>query len=142
MKRKLFIKNCGYICLGASMYPILLEGCSGSKQIEGTMIDSNLVIPIISFRHNNNFRKYIIVQHEKLKYPICVYRFNENTYSALFMRCTHQGAELQAFGEKLECPAHGSVFNNQGIVQNGPAETNLRTFPVYIKNDELNISLK
>jgi len=58
------------------------------------------------------------------------------------MRCPHQGEELQVFGDRLECPAHGSEFNNKGIVQNGPADSNLRTFPVTIINNQLNISLK
>jgi Rieske Fe-S protein len=142
MERKQFLKGCGFACLGVSMVSLLLESCSGSKQIEGTMKDSSLVVPNSVFIHDKGFRKYIIVQHETLKYPICVYRFNETTYSALLMRCTHQGAELQVFGEKLECPAHGSAFSNLGIVQNGPADTNLRTFPVSIQNDQLYISLK
>jgi Rieske Fe-S protein len=142
MERKLFLKSCGYACLGASMFSVLLESCSGTKQIEGTIKDSSLVVPNSSFRTEKGFRKYIVVAHETLKYPICVYRLDANTYSALLMRCTHQGAELQVFGEKLECPAHGSAFNDLGVVQNGPADANLRTFPVSIQNDQLYISLK
>ena len=142
MERKVFLKNCGYACLGLSVLSVFLESCSGTRQIEGTLKNNDLVVPVISFQHNNSFRKYIVVNHEKMKFPICVYRFNENTYSALLMRCTHQGAELQVFGEKLECPAHGSAFNNMGVVQNGPSDTNLRTFPVSIQNDQLYISLK
>ena len=142
MDRKLFLKNCGYACLGISALSVFLESCSGTKQVEGIIKGNDMVVPINDFQHNNSFRKYIIVSHEKMKYPVCVYRFNENTYSALLMRCTHQGAELQVFGEKLECPAHGSAFNNMGVVQNGPADTNLRSFPVSIQNDQLYISLK
>jgi Rieske Fe-S protein len=58
------------------------------------------------------------------------------------MRCTHQGTELQVFGDKLQCPAHGSEFNNSGAVQNGPADIKLRTFPVTLDNHQLKISLK
>ena len=58
------------------------------------------------------------------------------------MQCTHQGAELQVFGDKLQCPAHGSEFTNKGIVQSGPAETKLRSFPVIIEANQLKISLK
>jgi nitrite reductase/ring-hydroxylating ferredoxin subunit len=142
MERKQFLKSCGYACLGATMLSVFLESCSATKQVEGTIEGSNLVVPLSSFRHDNAFRKYIVVDHEKMKYPICVYRFDDENYSALLMRCTHQGAELQVFGEKLECPAHGSAFNNKGIVQNGPADTNLRTFPVSKNNDQLYISMR
>ncbi|HWK04971.1 MAG TPA: Rieske (2Fe-2S) protein [Puia sp.] len=143
MERKAFLKTCGFACLGGTMLATLLEGCSGSKVIEGTIDHSDLVVPVSSFQlHKDSFRKYVVVQHEKLKYPVCVYRFSETAYTALLMRCTHQGAELQVFGARLQCPAHGSEFNNKGVVQTGPADTNLRTFPVTLFNNQLLISLK
>ena len=58
------------------------------------------------------------------------------------MRCTHQDAQLEVFGDRLECPAHGSEFNDRGKVMEGPAQANLRTFPVTIQKDKLYISLK
>ena len=88
------------------------------------------------------FKKYVIVQNDILQYPVCIYRFSVNDYAALWMRCTHQGTELQAFGDTLQCPAHGSEFTNKGFVQNGPADKKLRTFPVIIENNQLKISLK
>jgi Rieske Fe-S protein len=142
MERKAFIKTCGFACLGGTMMAALLEGCGGNKMIAGTIENADMVIPISSFQHKDTFRKYVVVQHETMKYPICVYRFSENEYTALLMRCTHQGAELQVFGARLQCPAHGSEFNNKGVVQNGPADTNLRTFPVALQNNQLYISLK
>jgi len=88
------------------------------------------------------FKKYLVVQNDLLQNPICIYRFDENTYEALLMKCTHQGTELQVFGDKLQCPAHGSEFNHHGKVENGPAITSLRTFPVTITDNQLKISLK
>jgi Rieske Fe-S protein len=143
MERKIFLKTCGLTCMGAALLPILLEGCSGLKTVSGKIQDSDLVFPTSSFvLESGKFRKQVVVNCDQLKYPVCVYRFGENDYSALFMRCTHQGAELQVFGDRLQCPAHGSEFNNKGVVQNGPADTNLRTFPVTVQNHQLLISLK
>ena len=120
-----------------------LEGCGSSKIIAGTIDKSNLVVPVAAFQENtSSFRKYIVVSHPQLKYPVCVYRFTATEYTALLMRCTHQGTELQVFGDRLECPAHGSEFSNTGQVKNGPADTNLRSFPVITQNDQLLISLK
>ena len=141
MERKEFIRTCGFACLGGLALSALLESCGSTKTIEGTISSSDLVVPIASFINNNTFKKYVVVHHEKLKYPICVYRFSDSQYIALLMRCTHQGAELQVFGDRLECPAHGSEFNNKGIVQNGPADANLRTFPITIINNQLNIRM-
>ena len=58
------------------------------------------------------------------------------------MQCAHQGAELQASGDVLTCPAHGSEFNNKGVVTNGPASRNLRTFPVTITDNVLFIDMR
>ena len=111
--------------------------------VDGTISQSDLVVPVSSFQKGSgHFHSYVVVRHEELRYPICVYRFSETNYIALNMRCPHQGAELQVFGDRLQCPAHGSEFNNKGVVQNGPADTNLRTFPVSINKDQLLISLK
>jgi nitrite reductase/ring-hydroxylating ferredoxin subunit len=143
MERKNFLKTCGFACLSGSVLISALEGCGSSKMIAGTIDNSNLKVPLSSFRQDkSSFRKYILVNNPDLKYPVCVYRFSDTEYTALLMRCTHQGAELQVFGDRLECPAHGSQFSDTGKVQNGPADTNLRTFPVTVNNDQLFISLK
>lgn len=142
MKRTEFLKTCGFACLSGTVIAGALAGCGGSKIIAGTVNGSNLVIPASVFTDKNSFRKYVVTQHGSLKYPICVYRFSATEYTALLMRCTHQGAELQVFGDRLECPAHGSEFSNRGKVENGPADTNLRVFPVAVQDDQLLISLK
>lgn len=146
MHRKDFIKSCGFACLGSAAIGTILQGCTSSKIIGGNISGDELIIPVSDFEtsagNEKHFKKYIVLQNEILQYPICVYRHNENEYSALWMRCTHQGAELQVFGDKLQCPAHGSEFGNKGDVQNGPAENKLRTFPVTIVQNQLKISLK
>lgn len=142
MERKEFIKTCGFACLGGTLIGAILEGCGSSKIITANIDHSDMVVPASAFQDKGSFKKHVVVQNQALKYPICVYRFSETQYTALLMKCTHQGAELQVFGDRLECPAHGSQFSNTGLVKNGPADANLRTFPVTIKNDQLLISLK
>ena len=143
MERKEFLKTCSFACLGGTLFAAVLESCSGSKMVSGTISKSDLVVPVSSFLvKENKYRSYIVVNNDQLKYPICLYRLRENEYSALSMRCPHQGAELQVFGDRLQCPAHGSEFTNKGVVKNGPADTNLRTLPVSIQNNQINISLK
>ncbi|MEO5684658.1 MAG: Rieske (2Fe-2S) protein [Chitinophagaceae bacterium] len=146
MDRKNFIKKCGFACAGAAGITALLQSCATAKILNGKIVGDDLVVPVSDFygknEKDNHIKKYLIVQHDLLQYPICVYRVNEHEYTALWMRCTHQGMELQVFGDKLQCPAHGSEFSSKGTVQNGPADAGLRTFPVIIVNNQLNISLK
>lgn len=144
MDRKTFIKQCVFACLSTSTAMVLLNSCATQKSITGEIDGSDLIVPLSSFiseKSNELYQKYVIVEHNLLKYPIYVFRFSENEYKAILMQCTHQGAELQAFGDVLQCPAHGSEFDNQGNVQNGPADENLRSFPVQIVNNQLKISL-
>lgn len=146
MDRKDFIKTCGFACMGSIGMGTALQACSTTKQVRGKIAGDDLVIPVSSFEtkngNNTYFKKYIVVHNDILQYPICIYRFDEHTYSALWMRCTHQGTELQVFGDRLQCPAHGSEFDNKGTAQNGPADVKLRTFPVILEKDQLKISLK
>jgi len=146
MDRKEFIKTCGSVCLSGTAILTLLQSCGSIHLVKGNIEGDDLVIPVQDFEIKRgdkiNYKKYLVVEQEILQYPICVYRFNEWQYSALWMRCTHQGTELQVFGDKLQCPAHGSEFDSRGGVQNGPAEKRLRPFPVRIENDQLKISLK
>jgi Rieske Fe-S protein len=87
-------------------------------------------------------RAYIIVRNDALQFPIYVYRFSDNEYSALLMQCTHQGNELSASGDHLTCSAHGSEFNNKGSVVQGPAARNLRRFNVQTSNEKIFIDLR
>ncbi|MCF8409216.1 MAG: Rieske 2Fe-2S domain-containing protein [Crocinitomicaceae bacterium] len=145
MNRKEFMNVCAYACLGGAALTTILSSCSLSKTISGNIIESDIVVDLKEFeiqkKGSTTFRKYLIIQNDQLKFPISVYRLSETEYSALYLQCTHQGAELQVFGEKLHCPAHGSEFSNRGVVEQGPAENNLRSFPVRIESRNLKISL-
>ncbi|GAA4196066.1 Rieske (2Fe-2S) protein [Pedobacter jeongneungensis] len=146
MKRKDFIKGCGMACLGGFGITTLISGCSSLVPATGEIAGDNLVVEMKDFElrqgKNVQFKRYIVVSNDLLRYPICIYRHDELNYSALWMQCTHQGTELQAFGDRLQCPAHGSEFDNKGRMTNGPAEANLRTFPITIEKTRIKISLK
>ena len=146
MDRKDFIKSCGFACIGGAAITTLLQSCTAAKIIGGKIAGDDLIVPLTDFEtkagNEKHYKKYVVVQNDILQYPICVYRINENEYTALWMQCKHQGAELQVFGDKLQCPAHGSEFTNNGTVQGGPADSKLRTFPITIETTQLKISLK
>jgi Rieske Fe-S protein len=146
MKRKEFIMSSCLACLSATSFSALFSSCRSVKFVTGKLNKDGLIIDPDDFKIKkagiDSFRSYLIVRHEALKYPICVYRLGDSAYSALWMQCTHQGTELQAAGNYLHCPAHGSEFNNKGEVINGPADKNLKTFPVAAINNELFIDLR
>jgi len=146
MNRRKFIQDSCTACLSATALAGILSSCSSTRYISGKLGTDGLFVNADEFKITQkgkaSYRSFIIVRNEALQYPVCVYRFSETDYSALWMRCTHQGAELQASGEFLQCPAHGSEFTNKGKMTNGPADQDLRTFPVTINKNELFIDLR
>ena len=146
MKRKDFIKHCGFACAGTIFSTTLFESCLPAKAVTGKIQGDDILVALSDFESgtpgNIAFKKYLVITNDLLRFPICVYRHNEKEYTALWMQCTHQGAELQVFGDKLQCPAHGSEFSNKGLNESGPADKELRKFPVSIAGKELKISLK
>jgi Rieske Fe-S protein len=146
MDRRKFIRSSCTACLTATAVTGVLSSCAPTRYISGTLGKDGLTVDANDFISKQNgkttYRSFIIVRNDALQYPICVYRFSDKEYSALWMRCTHQGAELQASGDYLQCTAHGSEFDNKGTIKNGPADRNLRNFPVTISNNQLFIDLR
>ncbi len=133
MNRREFIQvSCATCCMLPAA--IVLDGCQPIHYVTGSLTSEGIVLSPVEFldpaQAGAYYRKFIIVRHDQLEYPICLYRLSETDYSALLMQCTHQGTELQAGGDKLHCPAHGSEYDQRGKVTQGPSEQNLRTFPV------------
>jgi Rieske Fe-S protein len=133
-------------CLSVLPVAAVLSSCKTSRYIAGTVGKDGITISKDEFKINRNgkttYRMYVIVRNEALQFPICVYRFAENNYSALWMSCTHQGTELQVSGQALQCPAHGSEFNSKGNVTSGPADQSLRSFAVTETDNQLFIDLR
>jgi Rieske Fe-S protein len=145
MDRRTFTRSCITCVGGAFMIPVL-SACQSTHYASGTIEPNGLSVAKSEFSYLKKdqpmIRQYIIVQNERLEFPIYLYRFSENEYSALLMKCTHQGNELQASGDHLTCPAHGSEFNNKGTVAHGPAEKKLRAFKVSADNEKIFIDLR
>lgn len=146
MNRKDFLVNACTACLSVTALSAFLPSCSSTRYIPGTLATDGLTISkdefIIVKKGSPAYRSFIVIKNDTLQYPVCVYRFSDQEYTALWMRCAHQGAELQVSGDSLQCPAHGSEFSNKGMVTTGPADNNLRTFPVRVTNNEVFIDLR
>lgn len=146
MNRRTFVKQTCITCVSGGLIPLLISSCQATHYTSGVIDNAGVHVPKSEFIYVKNektlTRQYIIIQNDKLEFPIYLYRFSDNEYSALWMKCTHQGAELQASGDSLHCPSHGSEFTNKGAVSNGPAEKKLRSFPILVQTDTITIDLR
>ena len=146
MDRRNFIVNSCMACLSATALTGVISSCRSVQNLSGKLNNDGLIIDSEEFKakgnNKNAYHSFVIVRNEALQFPICLYRFSDTEYSAVWMQCTHQGAELQVSGDYLHCPAHGSEFGNRGRVMNGPADRDLRSFPVTVSNNEIFIDLR
>lgn len=61
--------------------------------------------------------------------PAAIYQ-KSGQYSALSLTCTHLGCTVEEDGEGFICPCHGSRYNKEGLVLQGPAKQPLRALRV------------
>lgn len=146
MDRKEFIKTCCLVCVAGTGLATLLQSCGSANYFAPYTISSNqMIIKKSEFIKIGNdkqiLRKHVLIQSEKFSFPICIFKIEEEKYSALLMQCTHKGCELQPHGDYLVCPCHGSEFTNRGTVQNPPAEQSLQSFNIITDNENIYVIL-
>lgn len=145
MNRREFVTQSCLACLSGGILTSVLTSCQSTHYVSGTFEAKGLSVPKTDFvylKKDKEFtRQFIVVHNDKLEFPIYLFRASDSEYNALWMKCTHQGSELQASGDHLHCSSHGSEFDRTGKVTQGPAEENLRSFPVYVKGENIFIEL-
>ncbi|HEU5292905.1 MAG TPA: Rieske 2Fe-2S domain-containing protein [Cyclobacteriaceae bacterium] len=145
MNRREFVTQTCTACLGGGLLSTVLTACSSAHYATAFIESKGVSVRLSEFSETRkgqfSMRQFIIVHHDTLEFPIYLYRQSETEYSALWMKCTHQGSELHAAGDHLYCSSHGSEFDMKGSVTQGPAEKNLRSFPVSIVDDKIFIEL-
>ena len=145
MDRKQFIKACGISCLGLSTATFSLSGCASVYSVQGTVSGKTISFPKDSFFETKKSgekiaRQVIVVNVDNLKFPVAVYDDGNNKYTAVWLKCSHQGNEVSVHGDSLSCSAHGSEYDRSGKVTKGPAKEDLRKF--YVRSDETTIFIQ
>lgn len=124
---------CGLaVATGAASW---LAGCAVAKQsvYKAQLQGKKIAVPLTLFAEKN----IQVVAAPGWEYSILVVKEKDETYKALLMKCTHQGFRLTADKGGLHCNLHGSTFDLEGTVTNGPAAKSLTTFPVTMDKDFL-----
>ncbi len=69
--------------------------------------------------------------------PIIVFRTGQTTFKAISMICTHQGCTVNWVNsnQQFQCPCHGSKYDKDGKVIQGPATKDLPTYRTEYKSD-------
>lgn len=70
----------------------------------------------------------------RLDIPAIIYK-TEDGFQAYSLVCTHLGCTVEEDGEYFSCPCHGSQFDQDGKVLQGPATKRLTTLTVALSED-------
>ncbi|MBN8826893.1 Rieske (2Fe-2S) protein [Spirosoma sp.] len=134
--RQNFLKTCGATCLGAISLSTLLSSCKSVYYAQMPLLKGNTIevsrkeFEIVSKKGDVTLRPFVLVEVKGQSFPIYLYRRSDTDYSAVLMKCSHQGNELNAHDGHLTCPAHGSEYDATGKVLEGPAEKSLTAYRV------------
>lgn len=153
MERKEFIEK-----VGLSGAAILIFGCmqSCSKEDNGNttpMGNNNTntgggssTTTKIDFTINIGTSPYDVLQKEGGYYVnmannIIIARTTGSEIIAVSSICTHQGATIEYKGStsKFYCALHGSNFNQNGSVANGPATQSLKLYKTALTGNSLRV---
>ena len=140
MDRRKFVKQSCTVCLlaGSGMLVASLESCGTAlPAYKATMANNKVAVPVSLFV-NSDFQ---LVQPKGMYYNIGLKKEKDGTYTALLLRCTHADNQLIPAGNGFKCTLHGSAFDNEGHVTNGPAERPLKKYPVQIESDQIIIHI-
>lgn len=145
MDRVKFIKTLGCAIIGAPLAMNLLQSCESIYYAQSQFKEDQIVLKKTEFLQKksdkNSFRNFVLISESREGYPICVVRLSDEKYVASLLKCTHQGCELDVGGGIYSCPCHGSEFSTQGTLLQGPAEKDLKTFPIITDNENIYINL-
>lgn len=129
-------KSCASLVL-LSAVASSLESCSSLVVYKTGTKNDRIILPLLEM----NLIDKKIVRASDLAYDILLVK-KENTYKALVLKCTHEDWLLSAGAKSINCTAHGSVFDFDGKVVEGPANLALISLPVSILNDSIIINIK
>lgn len=135
MNRRKFIQDCGKACLSVGIGASLIS--CGTSMLPLSHIDNQLLVDVSSVKPGVIYT----LRPKDLSFPVAIFKKEDGTFNCFLMRCSHQGSLVQAFGDRMVCTAHGSAFDKNGAVLNGPASSGLRPFKTSLKDQTLTIEL-
>ncbi len=129
---------CGMIGLLGVLPVTMLESCMTLPMLRTTSKNNNIVISKTKLAAE---KKIFVLRNDDLQYDVLLVKNLDNTYYAMYMQCTHNDNPVQANDKGLFCTAHGSTFDLEGKVTNGPATQSLKKYLVSEDADSLTIHI-
>lgn len=139
MERRDFLKTgCTFCLLGAvgMMLPVSVAAKGKRRVFKTEELEKKIEVPLSEFAESS----IVILRVKKWDYDVAVEKNEDNTYSAILLKCTHMDNGLNVSGGGYMCSMHGSEFDKQGAVVKGPAEIPLTKYAVITNENSIIIN--
>jgi Rieske Fe-S protein len=105
--------------------------------------EGRIVIPVSDFPQLLEVGGCVVGESAGITDPLAIARDGEDRFLAVRAMCTHMACILRfnSLNQTLDCPCHGSTFETDGRVINGPATVPLRTLPTNFDGTMLSVIL-
>jgi nitrite reductase/ring-hydroxylating ferredoxin subunit len=136
MDRRNFLLNACQACAALALVPAIasLEGCATAK---GTVADGMLTVPLGSLKGDTT-----LVKTKGLADNLLLVKRADGSYTALVLNCPHKHGPVKEEGAQLVCEWHGSRFDLEGKVLNGPAKADLKHYPVEVTGEVVKVMME
>ncbi len=137
-RRDFLIKGAKTIAIGAlalSSFDIL-KLVASSKDSEYEPGSASKVINLSEFPSLLNNGGYAMITNN-----VIVIRKSSSKFIALKTICPHKECDVDYNGDGFECPCHGSAFDKNGIVTEGPSVKNLKSYKVTYSSDDNTLTI-
>lgn len=137
LNRKEFIKlaSAGAACGGMFSF---LGGCATYRYVDYQREEDALKVGKDVFQEEELF---VLLRNPQGTSPIYLRRKTEGSYYALLLECTHKQCTVNPSARRLSCPCHGSRYDAEGHVVEGPARRDLFSYHVSTDSDHIYIEL-
>jgi cytochrome b6-f complex iron-sulfur subunit len=145
MTRKDFIKLAtgGLAAAASSPLAVLAEGCAPSARVvHARTTGSKAIIPLASLPDLDQPHEYARVFIGGLSNPVLLFRQHHGELWALGSTCSHRGCEVNKLRTTFVCPCHGSEYDLEGKVIQGPAPEPLNRYRVDRLADRIEVYLE
>lgn len=140
MDRRDFLQKTIYLLGGAVGTAWLLEACGKSNPAPASTAPTvNFTIDISKSPYTAlvNNGGYVYANNSE----IIIARDNTGKLVALYDICTHAGCTIGFNGtNQFPCPCHGSIFDENGNVVQGPASTGVKKYTCTLVGTQLTVS--
>ncbi|TNF45344.1 MAG: Rieske (2Fe-2S) protein [Bacteroidetes bacterium] len=141
MERRKFFRN---FAVGGSLLltaPVLFNSCSDDSTEDDNNNNNNTGGNTVDLT-DAAYAALKTVGGFAYKGDIIIIRSTDTVYLALSKVCTHSQCTVtyNPSTKDIPCPCHGSKFNTEGAVLNGPAASPLKKYDVKLNGNILTIS--